>query len=1027
MGFDARKLTAIALLALVLAVVPFLVGRMTWARLAEVRDAALRDAVAESQSRVRAAMDSQYAELCRTLEDWSAWDAMYNFSLDPTDQQWREENFSPDSVASLGLCRIALYDRNAALVLKSDYDLIGGRAKDFELGPADRAFITGLDESFHIEQTRGGLVLGPDGRLCWAVIKPIRHSDKSGPISGFLKMVRPITPEILEQISATTGATVTPATDAVGQERPDRVKDAELYNSRLDLVSWDGHDIGSLTVGCQVRTILARHDSLQALFVRLGIVAYVILSAASLLTFAAVWTRSVDRRAAEEGTTGRFPVLLAACAGLIFTAAATWGVVGWQDQTHRSEFARRAGNFVQLVRDEISRHLDAMSFSQAYFHSSENVTDEEFERLLANADLWHDGVRLWAWIPHEIGPGAGHDRGILASPASVTDALTELFATSPAMKASCEQARDSGRTVGFVMPENATLSPQSRTVALVSPVYKSSVDSLLEHRRREFRGVILSVVELDKVAAHAADDMDYGGMMARVLSASSRPIIPEAVDETVDGLLVRRCSVPVAEGLSADLTISATRHFRVGIGAAVPMSAAGVGLVLTGLLCAFIEVHLQRTRRVEHLVALRTAELEQRTTELLTANTAAEEAHQAKSAFLANMSHELRTPLTAILGYADLLAETHHAPDAREDFVRTIRRSGEHLLALINAVLDLSKIEAGRMQVETISSSTTGLIEDSLSLLREKAARKKINLAIEYVGKIPATIITDPMRFRQILVNLLGNAVKFTETGGVRVIVRLDGSTTDPDSRLCVEVADTGLGIEPEVMSRLFTPFEQGDGSMSRRFGGTGLGLSISRQLAELLGGTIEAVSVPGEGSSFIFTTRTGSLEGVPMIDPRDPHTGRPPSETGREAPTQFECPDARILLAEDTIDNQRLVRFHLQKLKAEIMVVSDGQEALDAVRQAIKDNKPFDVVLMDMQMPVMDGYTAVRTLRAVGIKVPVVALTAHSSPDDEKRCLEAGCDGFLTKPIGRDALIRTCRQYIARSRASDASYSAAA
>jgi CheY-like chemotaxis protein len=394
----------------------------------------------------------------------------------------------------------------------------------------------------------------------------------------------------------------------------------------------------------------------------------------------------------------------------------------------------------------------------------------------------------------------------------------------------------------------------------------------------------------------------------------------------------------------------------------------------------------------------------------------AESANEAKSHFLANMSHEIRTPMTAIMGYADLLLDPGLSPEARVDFVNTIRRNGEHLLALINDILDLSKIEAGKMTVERVSMSPFAVLDDVMKLLRPRAESGGITLAHEIREPVPSAITSDPTRLRQILINLVGNAIKFTEKGGVKVCMWYDQRETP---MLRFDVIDTGIGMSPEQLERLFRPFTQADSSMSRRFGGTGLGLTISRQFAQMLGGGIEVESKLGEGTRFGVWVEAGEVAPQPWRrglrgdgGGACPAQGRRATDArGEKSPRKVE--GARVLLAEDGPDNQRLIRHHLERAGVRVELVSNGVEACEAYRRAEASGTPFDVILMDMQMPEMDGYTATGVLRREGCRTPILALTAHAMPADRQRCLDAGCNDHLTKPIDRSLLVEAIRRWV--------------
>lgn len=384
---------------------------------------------------------------------------------------------------------------------------------------------------------------------------------------------------------------------------------------------------------------------------------------------------------------------------------------------------------------------------------------------------------------------------------------------------------------------------------------------------------------------------------------------------------------------------------------------------------------------------------------------AAEGANRAKSQFLANMSHEIRTPLTAILGFAENLAQPALADRERIDAARTIVRNGEHLLQLINDILDLSKVEAGRFEVEQIRFRPVAVVEEVASILRPRALLKGVGLEIDWSAPVPETILSDPTRFRQILVNLVGNAIKFTERGDVRLRTSLE------EERLVCRISDTGIGMTEEQVGRLFQPFSQGDSSTTRRFGGTGLGLSISRHLSRLLGGDIVVESVTGEGSTFTLTLATGPLKGVRRISGAEALATRPVAAE-EDLRTRLA---GRVLLAEDGADNRLLIRGILGQWGLEVAVVEDGEEAVAAALKSREHGTPFDLILMDMQMPRLDGYAATAQLRSAGWEGPVLALTANAMATDRQLCLDSGCNDYATKPIQRSQLFRQLAQWLPR------------
>ena len=404
---------------------------------------------------------------------------------------------------------------------------------------------------------------------------------------------------------------------------------------------------------------------------------------------------------------------------------------------------------------------------------------------------------------------------------------------------------------------------------------------------------------------------------------------------------------------------------------------------------------------------------------------AAEVANRAKSEFLANMSHEIRTPMTAILGFTDVLLEEGrlaNAPSERLSSLDTIKRNGNYLLRLINDILDLSKIDADKFDVERVDCSPISVLADVESLMRVRADAKNISLEVEYVGTVPEHIHSDPIRIRQILINLVGNAIKFTETGSVRIVTRVVRST-DNGPWMQFDIVDTGIGITSKQLTRLFQPFTQADASTSKKFGGTGLGLTISKRLAEMLGGSISVTSTPGKGSTFTVTVETGSLEGVRMVNAPTSAVLETELDSATRAASAAKL-NCRLLLAEDGPDNQRLISLILKKAGVEVTVAENGQIACNKAMAAMASNEPFDVILMDMQMPVVDGYSATRILREAGYTAPIVALTANAMAGDEEDCRQAGCDGYATKPIDRAKLFDTiaqCLKHPSISRAGSA------
>ncbi len=664
-----------------------------------------------------------------------------------------------------------------------------------------------------------------------------------------------------------------------------------------------------------------------------------------------------------------------------------------------SDFERqvlRARNESSRASDRLAESFERMSRALADVElRTQSVADEEFAKLLERQQ-------------RTIEPLKGHADTLGAACSRYTTALQAIPEKTAAVNQLSKLDSDTAAAVDHALTQVALL--QVSAVAEPSTSLSTALGKLREKSK------------LNPKLAPALD-----GFVRAVDSVLAEKHTIEFELATIDDAAIGRSigEMHVAFESAFDDQLENAEHFRIAL---YVFSVALLGRLLQIML----ELK-KRTREFDEANRTLEARVDERTLKLSAANLAlkveivereraeiesqnalaqAEAASRTKSEFLANTSHEIRTPMTSILGFSERLLDPGLTDADKVEALSRIRRNGEHLLQIINDILDISKIEAGMLAVDRIACSPHDIVAEVHGAMDVRAAIAGIELKVESIGGIPETILTDPVRLKQILLNLVGNAIKFTQRGWVRLLVTLESGAVP---RLRFAVMDTGIGMETETVTRLFRPFMQADSSTTRRFGGTGLGLSICKHLVERLGGSIEVTSEVGAGSVFTFSIDTGSLTDVKMR--RGQNLSFLAEFTDSDVPfTTPRLSGARILLVEDGEDNRRLIGFILAAAEACVEIAVDGGEALTKVRAAEAAGQPFHLIVMDMQMPVVDGYEASRRLRSEGCQSSIIALTAHAMSTDRDKCLEAGCDDFCTKPIVRHTFLSTIAKWFEKA-----------
>ncbi|MDQ8036495.1 MAG: ATP-binding protein [Pedobacter sp.] len=653
-----------------------------------------------------------------------------------------------------------------------------------------------------------------------------------------------------------------------------------------------------------------------------------------------------------------------------------------EEQRLERSFREPARAMAEQLGLRVQGHVDLLDSLRRFWQSSDKVDENEFHDFVAAVMLERPDLLLLAWAPQK---GEALPLEYVEQQEGATLKGLDLLGY-PDLRELIVQARDSGHMAAVSSPVALPGSGKSRSVLLLGPLYKAGLpQGTMEERRAAFVGMTVAVFDIETLLRSLPVTRDGASMLLRIDDMAGAKLMLHQSAGQADHLPLTWQTVLKTGGMQWQLQFTSPQNFRATHRSLQPSFLLLGVLLLIGLMQVLL-IYMRRGR-----------ELREQTQVAEQARLHAEQSAQMKSSFLATMSHEIRTPMNGVIGMTQLLAETR-LDEEQQHYVNTIHQSCDALLRIINDILDYSKIEAGRMGIERIPFNLHALMQECVSLFSLQSRQSRITLQLEMGPDVPVEVLGDSLRIRQVLINLLANAFKFTREGRIILRLRLERrSETEADIRF--EVQDTGIGIADVQRARLFESFSQGDSSITRKYGGTGLGLSICRLLVDLMQGEIGVSSALGRGSMFWFRLPLGVIARQTLLEDNHSH---PVTEM-----RSFN--ELRALVVEDNVVNQQVLSGLLKKAGVAMRVVVDGVEALHVLTS---ERQAFDLVLMDCEMPNMDGYTATQRLRQwedVEARSPlyICGVSAHVMAEYRDRAMTVGMDDFIAKPVRRDELQR--------------------